>query len=53
MNDSILYNLLKRTRDDTVDVNDTNDNYNYDQEGDTAKIQCENELYPLLLENEF
>ena len=27
-------------------------NYNYDQEGDTAKIQCENELYPLLLEND-
>jgi hypothetical protein len=27
-------------------------NYKYDQEGDTAKIQCENELYPLLLEND-
>jgi hypothetical protein len=48
MNDSMLDNLLKSISDDTVD--DTNgSNHDHDQEGDTAKSQCENELYQLLL----
>ena len=34
-------------------INDTNGNHDDDQEGDTAKKQCENELYQLLLGTEF
>ena len=52
MNDSMLDNMLKSISDDTV--NDTNgSNHDHDQEGDTAKSQCENELYQLLLGNKF
>ena len=42
-NDIMLDNLLKSISDDTAD--DTNDDHDHDQEGDTAKSQCEKELY--------
>jgi hypothetical protein len=45
----MLDDLLKSLGDDTAD--DTN--ADHDQEGDTAKSQCENELYQLLLGNDF
>ncbi len=45
-NDIMLDNLLKSISDDTAD--DLND-----QEGATANSKCENELYQLLLGNEF
>jgi hypothetical protein len=45
----MLDNFLKSIGDDTAD--DTN--ADHDQEGDTAKSQCENELYQLLLGNDF
>jgi hypothetical protein len=50
-NDIMLNNLLKSIRDATA--NDTNDDLDHDQEGDTAKSQCENKLYQLLLGNDF
>jgi hypothetical protein len=50
-NDIMLDDLLKSISDDTVDV--TNDDHDHDKEGDTAKSQCESELYQLLLGNNF
>ncbi len=50
-NDIMLDNLLKSISNDTAD--DTNDDHDHDQEGDTAKSQCENELYQLLLGSNF
>ena len=49
MNDNMLDNLLKGITDADETINDTNGNHDDDQEGDTAKKQCENELYQLLL----
>ncbi len=48
MNDIMLNNLLKSIGDDTAD--DTNADHDQD---DTAKSQCDNELYQLLLGNDF
>jgi hypothetical protein len=48
-NDIMLNDLLKSIGDDTAD--DTNADHN--QEGCTAKSQCKNELYQLLLGNDF
>ena len=53
MNDDMLDNLLRGITDADETINDTNDNADDDQEGDTAKKQCENELYQLLLGTEF
>jgi hypothetical protein len=50
-NDIMLNDLLKSISNDTA--NDTNDDHDHDQEGDTAKSQCEIELYQLLLRNDF
>ncbi len=50
-NDIMLNNLLKSISNDTAD--DTNDDHDHDQEGDTAKSQCGNELYQLLIGNDF
>jgi hypothetical protein len=47
----MLDGLLKSISDDTA--NDTNDDHYHDQEDDIAKIQCENELYQLLLGKDF
>ena len=52
MNDNMLDNLLASINDDPLNVtNGSNDDD--DQEGHTAKKQCENELYQLLLGTEF
>ena len=53
MNDNMLDNLLRGITDADETINDTNGNPDDDQEGDTAKKQCENELYQLLLGTEF
>ena len=45
MNDNMLDNLLKGITDADETINDTIGNHDDDQEGDTAKKQCENELY--------
>ena len=50
MNDVMLDNLLASISDDPFNV--TNGNHD-DQEGDTTKKQCENELYQLLLGTKF
>jgi len=51
MNDIMLDNLLASISNDPFNV--TNGNHDDDQEGDTTKKQCENELYQLLLGTEF
>jgi len=48
-----LDNLLKGITNADETINDTNGNHDDDQEGDTAKKQCENELYQLLLGTKF
>jgi len=54
MNDkNVLNNLLKGITNADETINDTNGNHDDDQEGDTAKKQCENELYQLLLGTKF
>ncbi len=53
MNDNMLDNLLKGITNADETINDTNGNHDDDQEGDTAKKQCENEFYQLLLGTEF
>jgi hypothetical protein len=49
--DIMLDDLVKSISNDTA--NDTNDDHDHVQEGDTAKSQCENELYQLFLGNNF
>jgi hypothetical protein len=53
MNDNMLDNLLNGITNADETINDKNGNHDDDQEGDTAKKQCENELYQLLLGTEF
>ncbi len=54
MNDNMLDNLLKGITDaNETSINDTNGNHDDNQEGDTAKKQCENELCQLLLGTKF
>jgi len=53
MNDNMLDNLLNGITNADETINYTSGNHDDDHEGDTAKKQCENELYQLLLGTEF